>query len=160
MARTENATFFVFTFVSRLLVTLFIIIVLTCISQDRDVATQMDSPLMLELLAVETPPNPSMPFATSPAVANSTADTTTAAAQSLPRATARMNEDLMVDLIQWRAVGVEELGNFLKSNREFQADATTPGKFVRVTMEVKNCKKQPAIYTPPAGCTGTALSHI
>jgi hypothetical protein len=151
MARSQNATFFVFTFVLRLVATLYIVIALMCITQDRDASTPMDSPLLAGILSADIPLDPSAPTVTTLPPSTSIAEPAVASSSGELRlqAIARMNEDVMVDSIQWKVVGVEELGNFLKSNNQFQADATTLGKFVRVIMEVKNCKKQPAIYTPP-----------
>lgn len=60
-----------------------------------------------------------------------------------------MNTNLIVGNIRWRAVGVEELGNSLQSDNQFQEDINTPGKYVRVTMEIENRQSEPVYYDSP-----------
>lgn len=54
-----------------------------------------------------------------------------------------LNQDLTLDGIRWRAVSVEEIGNVLHSDSEWQEDATTGGKFVRVTFNVESHRTEP-----------------
>lgn len=60
-----------------------------------------------------------------------------------------MNQDLVVDGIRWKAIAVEEVGNTLHSENQFAEDLSTPGKYVRVTMEIENRQKEPTFYESP-----------
>lgn len=61
-----------------------------------------------------------------------------------------MNTDLIIDNIRWRAIGLEEIGNQLAAISDYDSDATTSGKFVRVFLEVENRRNEPTRdYEPP-----------
>ncbi len=64
-------------------------------------------------------------------------------------ATVGMNQDLIVDNVRWKALGIEEAGNHLHSDNQFAKDVTTPGKYVRVTFEIENRHAKPEMYASP-----------
>lgn len=53
-----------------------------------------------------------------------------------------LHQDLTLDGIRWTAIDVQEVGNTLQGD-EWTDDATTEGKFVRVTLNVENRRTEP-----------------
>lgn len=63
-------------------------------------------------------------------------DSTTA--QNDPAPTYQLNQDVIVGKVRWKVLAAEDLGPELKSDNQFIAPLTTPGRFIRVRLEVEN----------------------
>jgi len=60
-------------------------------------------------------------------------------------AVAGLNHNVVIDGIRWKVTGARDLGNRL-GGRGFHEPKTTPGRFIRVDIEVENLRKKPATF--------------
>lgn len=97
--------------------------------------------VMCNPMTVDNFSSPSLPAAAVAAVIE-TQSTPTPDATWTP-VPARMNTDVIVDDILWFASSVQEVGQELVDPDGYQENATTGGKFVRVTMRVENRRNAP-----------------